>query len=994
MGRRMKRAAAGVLSFLMVISMAVPVQAAWTAPTQTEWTSLGRENIKVRFAVGSDLHIGRDSNASEKLKNAFDAFYKVDDQLDAAIFCGDITNNGNTSEYKTLTDIINDKLKENTKLGLMMGNHEFNNATGAVDRYKTGVSQLRDDINAQDTRNDIVVGDGYHIITMSAKNYGGDYTDNYEWLKEHLEAAVKEDPQKPIFLMQHHGFQDTAYVTNEWYGTFGEIENLLKQYPQVIDFSGHSHATLNDPRSINQDLGFTAIQDGTIGAYFENETGKMEGTRPADSENASQALMVEVDENNKVTLRRMDLNSGSYIGKSWVVNTPELVSQKNFQYTTQKRTAESAVPTFREGAELKVSDVTETSARLTFTQGENEDRNDDGWIHSYRIRAINKETGKTELNKLTFSDYYEPPMKETLTKTVSGLSEDTAYTIEITAINPFQKESTQKLTADLKTKTSLTEEELQKEAPKADLLDVDFSDGTGKDVSAASHQMRTAGTPVISKEENLGKNAAYFDGTSAFSYGFSDDEYAQMQKGFTMECMMKLDHKGNPFSDQESAGAGFELNSDGKTLEFWSRHGSGYVKPTTQIDTSKWVHAVATYDGSYLKLYVNGKLKDTKSVDGKAWVIPAEGARYFFVGADTNKSGEIQNAIQGKVSAARIYSRALSVGEITKLYWKEAPTTLTVDSGASFEAKEGEEFLIPTATAQVKATGETAKVQVSVKDSKNQDVTISDGKIQVKDSFYKVLYTANGAVLEKTVKVTKKEEPKPPVVKAPTVDARRTLNENEGYRISIQNKAGNAKVTYSSNSSAATVSKYGYVTGKKAGTAVITTTVVQNGKTYTLKTTVTVVKKPSVIGKKTLTAGKKGYRITVKNRAKNAKVSFKIQNKKVATISRYGYLKAVRQGTTYAETTVTQNGKTYRLKTKVVVKPQIKILKSKKTVKKGKSVTFKAKAYGTGKSIRWSVSNKRASISKKGKFKAKKKGKVYVIIKSGNVKKKFLVKIK
>lgn len=89
-----------------------------------------------------------------------------------------------------------------------------------------------------------------------------------------------------------------------------------------------------------------------------------------------------------------------------------------------------------------------------------------------------------------------------------------------------------------------------------------------------------------------------------------------------------------------------------------------------------------------------------------------------------------------------------------------------------------------------------------------------------------------------------------------------------------------------------------------------------------------------------------------------------------------------------------QNGKTYTLKTKVTVKAYIKITKAYKKVKKGRSVTFKAKAYGTRKSVKWSVSNKRASISKKGKFKARKRGKVYVVMKSGNITKKYLVKIK
>lgn len=986
--REIKRAAACAMSaVLLAAGTLAPVQAAsWTAPQETEWQELPRDDVKVRFAVGSDLHIGRNDDASEKLKNAFDAFYKVDSQLDAAVFVGDITNNGAEGEYNKLIDILNDKLTGNTKLAMPMGNHEFNTASGAVDRYKTAVAKLKSEVNRQDTNMNITVGDGYHIISMSAKNYAGDYSDNYDWLKQQLEEAVAEDPDKPIFLAQHHGFKDSAYVTNEWYGSFGEIEELLKQYPQVIDFSGHSHATLNDPRSINQDLGFTAIQDGTIGAYFENEKGKMEGTRPADSENASQALIVEVDQNNQVTIRRMDLTSGKYIGKSWKLNTPDLVQNKSFTYTTEKRTTESAVPSFPQGAEVTASDVKESSVNLTFTQGQNEDRNDDGWIHSYRIKAVNKTTGKTDVNKLTFSDYYAPPMKQKLTKTLTGLSDDTDYRIEITAINPFQKESTQKLTADIKTAALLTEDELKKEAPKADLLDIDFKTGTADDQSDANHTTITKGSPAIAQNSILGKKTAKFDGSSAFAYNFTSDEYTKMQKGYTMECMMKLDSKGNPFSDQESAGAGFELNSDGKTLEFWSRHGSSYVTPSTQIDTSKWVHAVAAYDGSVLKLYVNGKLKESLAAES-GWVIPADGAKYFFVGADTNKSGGIQNPIKGEIASARIYSRALSIGEITKLYWGEAGTDISVPKDASFTAAKRSTYTVPEAAAQVTATGDVSvKVTEEVKDSKGNAVTLNGRKFTAEDDTYTITYKANNAQLTKEVKVY---EPA-----APSVDAKKVLGEKEGFRISIKNKTADAKVSYkSSNDSVASVSAYGYVTGKKSGLAVITSTVVQNQKTYTLKTTVSVVKKPYITSKKTIYASK-GYRVAVSNKAKGAKISYRSSNKSVAAVSAYGYVTGKKAGTAYITVSVVQNSKTYTLKTKVTVKAYIKITKAYKTVKKGRSVTFKAKAYGTGKSVKWSVSNKRASISKSGKFKAKKKGKVYVIMKSGNITKKYLVKIK
>ena len=64
--RKIKRAAACAMSaVLLSAGTLAPVKAAsWTAPQQTEWQELSRDNVKVRFAVGSDLHIGRNEDAS------------------------------------------------------------------------------------------------------------------------------------------------------------------------------------------------------------------------------------------------------------------------------------------------------------------------------------------------------------------------------------------------------------------------------------------------------------------------------------------------------------------------------------------------------------------------------------------------------------------------------------------------------------------------------------------------------------------------------------------------------------------------------------------------------------------------------------------------------------------------------------------------------------------------------------------------------------------
>lgn len=91
---------------------------------------------------------------------------------------------------------------------------------------------------------------------------------------------------------------------------------------------------MEDNRSIDQSAGFTAIQDGTIGAYFENESGKINpdtgtaSTYPVNAEVSSQALTIDVSNENVVTIRRMNLTTGEYMydEEPWIINTPELVA--------------------------------------------------------------------------------------------------------------------------------------------------------------------------------------------------------------------------------------------------------------------------------------------------------------------------------------------------------------------------------------------------------------------------------------------------------------------------------------------------------------------------------------------------------------------------------------------------------------------------------------------------------------------------------------------
>ncbi|MDE6635724.1 MAG: Ig-like domain-containing protein, partial [Lachnospiraceae bacterium] len=125
-------------------------------------------------------------------------------------------------------------------------------------------------------------------------------------------------------------------------------------------------------------------------------------------------------------------------------------------------------------------------------------------------------------------------------------------------------------------------------------------------------------------------------------------------------------------------------------------------------------------------------------------------------------------------------------------------------------------------------------------------------------------------------------------------------------------------------------------------------------------------------------------------------VTYKSAKKKIATVSSAGKIKGVKKGSSKITATITlSTGDVITLTTTAKVKnPEIKIT-GKKTVKKGKSITLKAKGYGVKGKVKWSVNkSKLAKITKKGKLTGLKKGKVKVTAKISKVKKTVTIKIK
>ncbi len=139
------------------------------------------------------------------------------------------------------------------------------------------------------------------------------------------------------------------------------------------------------------------------------------------------------------------------------------------------------------------------------------------------------------------------------------------------------------------------------------------------------------------------------------------------------------------------------------------------------------------------------------------------------------------------------------------------------------------------------------------------------------------------------------------------------------------------------------------------------------------------------------TKGKTSTTITVVKNDVTGKVKFTSSNKKVATVSSKGVVKAKKAG----KTTITVKVGNYTKKVVIQVKkPSLKLAKSSATIKKGKTVKIKATATPSGKVTYKSSNKKVATVTAKGVVKGKKKGTATITITSNGVSKKFKVKVK
>ena len=385
----------------------------------------------LRFTVVSDIHYQNEHTVErERMKSAIQTSYSLSEKeeyskLDALYVVGDFATRGTEEQMLAFKATLDENIKEGTKTVLSLASHEFfAGEEVALERFGRIFAQSPDSHE---------VINGYHFISVTCTN-GCHFDDaKREWVAAELKKAAADDPIKPIFFFQHPHIMGTVYGSANW--GEDELTDILMNYPQIIDFSGHSHAPVNDPRSIHQ-RHFTCLGTGTL-SYFElDEFDKVYGTVPPNEKNAAQYIIVEADADGRVLIRPYDVITQRFFGYEWFIETPW--EPDSFKYT-DARYLTDVKPYFADDAKLAFA-VDGDSVTVKFDQAKiDEDR-----INDYKV-TIRRKSDKAIVKQVCFwSRYYLNDMPETIEQKIEELDKG-EYIAEITARGFWNNKSTNKL---------------------------------------------------------------------------------------------------------------------------------------------------------------------------------------------------------------------------------------------------------------------------------------------------------------------------------------------------------------------------------------------------------------------------------------------------------------------------------------------------------------------------------------------------------------------
>lgn len=381
---------------------------------------------EVRVVVFTDTH-----NENENVADAIDTAYAMFESdpvykgVDAFFGLGDFSSIGTQHDYEAYANTLKEHIREGTVCRNVLGNHEFK----ADDYKQLFVKHFVHGINT------VTQIKGFTFIAFSGERSLTEWTftpGSLKWLSDEIEKAEASAGDKPIFVMQHPHPFGTVYGSSVW--CTPQLNPVFAGHNKVINFSGHSHFPMNDPRSINQTT-YTSVGVGAM-ARFELDKDYIVGQHPERYEDAAQFCVIEADSDGSVRIRGYDLLSDRFFCEYYIDNINDADS---YAYTYKNMKAHDKAPVFSGDSSAFAQTDENGDYRISFTHAQVPD----GYIvHEYKV-IITDENGKKIHKDNIIADYYIVDDIDTQGFTVSKalLEKGKTYSLTITAESAYHLKS-------------------------------------------------------------------------------------------------------------------------------------------------------------------------------------------------------------------------------------------------------------------------------------------------------------------------------------------------------------------------------------------------------------------------------------------------------------------------------------------------------------------------------------------------------------------------
>ena len=283
----------------------------------------------VNFTVGviSDTNIGRDELSYNNLVDALRTLRN--NNVNLIIHAGNITDNGSEENlllYLEAYDSVYGTAANKPLNIYTMGDRDFitDNMSNTIPLFQ---QKKYERVLKQSMYSHKIIN-GVHFIAysvFSGFNYNGfdtQYKLKNNWAEKQINSAKDRDNEAVIFVITNHAPYNTVYGSYAADSDNGivSLNDIYKNYNQIISLSGHYANSPLDERTIFQDK-YTAINVGSLSEI---------NVRGEKQPNQYPILTIMKISSTNIAVDRLNAKSGVKLKASWIIDLP--LNRADFKY--------------------------------------------------------------------------------------------------------------------------------------------------------------------------------------------------------------------------------------------------------------------------------------------------------------------------------------------------------------------------------------------------------------------------------------------------------------------------------------------------------------------------------------------------------------------------------------------------------------------------------------------------------------------------------------